>query len=295
MAIFNHTQDALVEMTCKLLLHDWSEGVATAEGTTATVKDTSRQEEDDHWNSKRSYIYLRSGDYATSWRKITDFTVATGVGTITFAPVIDGNTAVGITYSLHTDFPRDEVVDAINLAIDRVAEEALFWKIDETTTTLVAAQYEYDLPTDFMFLCRVTMANSDGNFYDAPIDPSNYKIIYGATPKLHFIGMPSDQKLEGHNWGSLWRDSDLVAGRLLRLEGLGSPARLANDGDTCPVDPNYIIHQAAATLFLSRARGTESDPDDNRTRGTICQGIANQERERIVKVQLLVNSKRIRE
>jgi len=187
------------------------------------------------------------------------------------------------------------VVSAINLAIDRVAEEALFWKIDETSITLVADTFEYDLPTDFMFLHRVTMANADGYFYDAPIPSDQYKIIYGATPKIHFIQFPADLKYEGHEYGRLWANTGLVAGRLLRLEGLGSAATLSTDAATCPIDPNYIIYQAAATLFLSRSRGTESDPDDNWKKGTGCQTIANQERERIVSVQLPPDSKRVRE
>jgi hypothetical protein len=176
-----------------------------------------------------------------------------------------------------------------------VAEDAKFWEIDENTVTLAADTYEYDLPNDFMYLFRVTMADADGDFYDPPIDPDQYNIVFGSTPKLHFKTMHPDRKFEDHVVGRLWRDTDLVADRKLRLEGLAAQATLSADTSTCAIDPNYIIYQAAATLFLSRARGTENDPDDNRTRGTICQQIANIERERIVKMQLPANSKRIRE
>jgi len=295
MALHDYTLDNLVKMTCKLLLHDWTEGQLTEDGTTSTVVDTSRQEEDDYWNARGSYIYIRSGTYKTHWAKVTDFAVAASKGTITFAPVAGGAIVSGVTYSLHTDFPRDEVVDAINLAIDRVAEEALFWKIDETSVTLAAGTYEYDLPTDLMFLHRVTMADSDGHFYGSPIDPSQYVIVFGSTPKIKFMTFPKDRQFEGHEYGSLWGDVGLVDGRLLRLEGLGSPDVLSSDSSTCPIDPNYIIHQAAATLFLSRSRGSESDPDDNWKKGTGCQTIANQERTRIVKIQLPADSKRVRE
>jgi hypothetical protein len=292
MAIYSHSLDELVEMTCKNLLHDWAEGTATG-GSAVTLDDTSRPEVADYWNSKGSWIYIRSGTYAGAYKKITDFVNGTGV--ITFTPTLAGNIVAGVTYSIHTDFPRDEVVSAINLAIDRVAEEALFWKIDETSITLVASQYEYELPTDFMFLHRVTMADTNGNFYGSPIDPSQYEIVFGSAPKIKFMGFPIDRQYEGHDWGSLWKDNGFVAGRLLRLEGLGSQSTLSTDSDTCAISPNYIIYQAAATLFLSRSRGSDSDPDDNWRRATACQTIANQERERIVKVQLPLDSKRVRE
>lgn len=358
MAIYSYTLDELVERCCKLLLHDWTGGTTTEEGSTSTIKDLARQEATDHWNSKGAYIYIRDGDEATHWAKVTDFAVSDdpAYGTITFAPLADAAVASGVAYSLHTEFPRDEVVDAINLAIDRVAEEALFWIIDETSIELVANQYEYDLPTNLMFLCRVTMADAlatgwvedtkyslgdiikpttyagywytcttkgtsnssepswgttiggttedndvvwtcrkGSDFYGAPIPPDQYKIIYGATPKIHFIQTPGDTRFEGHEVGRLWAESHLTAGYDLRIEGLGAPATLDNDSSVCPIDPNYVIYQAAAMLHASRTRGTENDPDDNYKQMSVCQAQANEARARVVKVQLPPNSKRVRE
>lgn len=292
MALFAYTLDQLVEQCAKLLLHDFTEGTATG-GSGVTLEDTSRLEVDDFFNSKGSYIYIRSGTYAGSLRKITNFANTGGI--ITFSPTLAGNIVSGVTYSIHTDYSRDEVVDAINLAIDMVAEEAHIWKIDETSITLVAAQYEYSLPTDFMFIYRVTMADSDGNFYDEPIDPTHYLVIPGATPKLKFPKFPPSQKFEGHEYGRLFATSGFTAGRLLRVEGLGSPAALTTDASTCSIDPSYVVYQAAAILHSSRIRRPENEPDDHRTQAGVCQIAANTARVRVVKMHLPPNCKRCRE
>lgn len=294
MAIYATTLDGLVERTCKLAINDWLEGTATG-GSSTTLADTSRTEVDDYFNSlDYAEIYIRTGTYAGSTRQITDF-VDGVTPTITFAPAVGGNIIATDTYSIHTKFKRDKVVEAINLAIDMIAEEAMVWVIDETTITLVAGTYEYALPTSLMFLSRVTMADSDGYFYDAPIPPDQYKIIYGATPKVHFIRMPDDQQHEGHYYGELWASSDLTATRKLRVEGLGSPATLSTDSSTCPISPAYIVYQAGAILHGSKIRRAENDPDEHRVQYQFCQARANEERARIVPIQLPPNSKRVRE
>lgn len=292
MAIYKTTLDQLVERVCKLFLRDWTEGTTTASGSTTTLKDTARQEADDYWNSKNAYVYIRSGSYAGHWAKVTDFAVSAGVGTITFAPAAGGAIASGVSYSLHTEFERDEVVEAINLAIDMVAEEALVWKIDETSVTLVADTYEYTLPTSFMYIHKITMADSDGNFYDNPIPPDQYKVIKSSTPKLHFLCMPPDEQHTDHYWGQLWANTDLTATRKLRIEGLGSPDVLSADTDACSISPAYLTLQAAAILHMGRSRGTESDPDDHYKQAKNCQDRADVERGRVVTLQLPADSKR---
>ncbi len=293
MAIFSNTLDALVEKCCKLLLHDWWEGIATG-GSATTVVDSSRAEVEDYFNSlPYAEVYIRSGTYAGSTKKVTDFVNSSG--TITFSPALAGAIVSTDTYSIHSKFKREEVVEAINTAIDMVAEEAMVWVNDETTITLVAATYEYSLPTNFMFLYRVTMADSNGKFYDVPIPSDQYKIIPSATPKIHFIQMPIDQQHEGHYYGELWANSDLTASRKLRLEGLGSPAILSTDSSVCSISPAYVIYQAAALLHESRISRADSDPEEHAGQFKLCQARADLERARVVSIQLPPNSKRIRE
>lgn len=298
MAIYAIKLDGLVERTCKLCLHDWWEGTATSDGEINKLYDLSRKEEDDYFNNlPHAEIYIRTtltGEAPQGeMRLINDFVNATGriesPHNYTVAP------AEGATYSIHSEFPRNEVVEAINMAIDMVAEEALVWLVDETTIdALVAAQYEYNLPTNMMWLFKVTMEDADGNFEDVdPIPADQYHILHASTPVLKLDLFPTGQKHEGHYFGNFWAESNLVADRALRLEGMASPATLSSDTSTCPISPAYVTFQAAALLLGSRISGI--DPDASATRSNYWQKRADIERAKVVKVQLPAGSKRVRE
>jgi len=364
MAIFTKTRDNLVETICKLHLHDWVEGTTTATGSSTTLKDTSLAAySDDFFNDQNAWVYIRSGDYAGHWAKISNFAVAgsPAVGTITFAPVAGGTIADEVTYSIHAKFKRDEVVEAINLAIDKVAEKALVWLVDETVTlgdsnfnsasawaadtsyslnaivkpstyngfwykcttagkshatteptwgTTVAGTTtdgtvtwtcyavdtpcEYALPTTFMYVNSVIMADSDGNFDSQPeIPPEQWEIVHSQPAKIRFLKTYAAERFGGHYVGSLWSEAGLTATRKLRIEGLGSPAILTTDASTCSISPAYVVAQAAAYLHMSRVTG--SDPDENAARYKACQDQANIERAFIVPMMLPLNSKRVRE
>ena len=296
MAIYSETLDDLVEKTCKLCLHDFRAGTATG-GSNATVVDTNNRNEVDGFFTNLPYaeVYIRTTtDNLAPIGQRRDITTYV-VGTVTVADVFTAAVGAGDTYSIHTEFPRDEVVEAINMAIDMVAEEALVWLVDETTiAALVAAQYEYPLPTTMMWLFKVTMADADGNFEDVdPIPSSQYHILHSAVPVLKLDLFPTGQKHEGHYFGQFWAESDLVAGRALRLEGMASPATLSSDTSTCPISPAYVAFQAAAMLFGSRITG--NDVDANAARANYWQQRADIERARVVRVQLPAGAKRIRE
>lgn len=298
MAIYSITLDGLVERTCKLCLHDWWEGTATS-GAVGSVMDTNnRNEADDFFNNlPHAEIYIRTttdGEAPQGERRdISGFAQNPGA-----VSVLDNFTVapeVGDTYSIHSEFPRAEVTEAINMAIDMVAEEALVWMVDETTIdALVAKQYEYNLPTSMMWLFKVTMEDADGNFEDVdPIPSDQYHILHAPTPALKLDLFPTGQKHEGHYHGNFWAESNLIADRALRLEGLASPAILSSDTAVCPISPAYITFQAAAILFGSRISGI--DPDAYAARANYWQKRADIERAKVVRVQLPAGAKRIRE
>ena len=288
MAIFATTLSDLVKRVCQLYLHDWYEGTTTSAGSSTTFVDTSRPESDDYFNSLNASIYLKSGSYAGSTRAITDWVASTYTGT--FAPALAGNSGSGVTYSIHSRFPRAEVVQAINDAIDQVAEEALFWKVDESVT-LTAGTYEYALPTSFMYITNVTMQDTVGKFRKDPVKPSLYKIIHASSPLLQFTTSGANNTIDGFNLSlDEFAPTDTYK---LRIEGLASPAILYTDTDTCPISPKFICAQAAATMCFSRA-GMSADTDYAKQAG-VWQQIADVERQRVVKIQLPINAKRVRE
>lgn len=295
MAVWSKTRDNLVELCCRTFLRDWVEGTATSDGSSTTVKDTSLAAyQDDYFNDQNSWIYIRSGTYAGHWAKISDFAVSAGVGTITFAPAAVGSIVTGVTYSIHTEFSRDDIVEAINAAIAKAARKGLLWKVDTTSTTLAAGTYEYDVPTGFIYIVRLVMADSGGTFDDMPeIPPDQYDIMKGATPKIRFKLTHADTKFDAHYYGQLWAETELVASRVVRVEGLGGQAELATDAATCGINPIYVAAQAATFLWLPRIKRPENEPDEARTHYLMCKQTANEEWKSTVVKQLPVNAKRV--
>ena len=287
--IHSNTLDELVETTCKLYLNDWWEGLVTGTPAATTIEDdVNRFEDDDYFNNME--LYMRDGDAAGDRRDINDFVNADNEFTVKAS--FSSTPSAGDSYSVHDKFKRDEVKEAINQSIEIAAERALVWVEDEATT-LVASQYEYDIPTTFLWITRITMANSDGKFYDAPIPWDAYKIIHTPTAQLHFTQMPTNLRHDGHTLGNLWANSGFVAGRNLRIEGLGSPAKLTTDSSVCSINPEFICRQAAAILHSSRI--ISDDPSEHRAQFTICQRRADIELARIVSMQLPPDSKRVME
>ena len=298
MEIYSETLDALVESTCRQV-NDWVSGTATS-GSSSTLADTSLVcYGNDYFNDQDAWIYVRSGDAAGNYRKISDF-ASTG-GVITVTPDFSAAIVAGVTYSIHhtrseDSWHRPDVVAKINLAIQRVAEKAHVWHVDTTSVTLAARTYEYDLPLTFMGIYRVTMADADGAFHTQPeIPPSEYWIIPSSTPKIHFRRTHADHLFSGHYLGVSWAETDFTATRKLRIEGLGSPATLTTDASVCPISPTYITFQAAAWLHAMKIRSAENDPDEHRTQFQVCQAIAEVEKAEVVGAQLPINYRRCRE
>jgi len=297
MAIYSNTLDQLIEWTCKLILHDWKEGTATG-GTNATVVDTSRPEANSYFQNttpiSKVYIRTTTDSAAPIGEQRRVFTYTSADWTLTITPVFTAIVHLGDTYAILSEYDWAEVKDAINIAIEMVAEESLFFVVDETTVTLAASTYEYSLPTSFMYLYRVSMANANGKYPEA-IPPDQYKVIKSSAPKLHLSRFPLEQAYSGHWYGGLFADNDIVADRTVRLEGLVTPDKLSADTDTCPINPAYVINQAGAILHQSRITRPESDYDYHRVQAEVCQGIADRERARIVGMRLPPNSKKCRE
>lgn len=267
MALFNKTLAELIKIIANLYLDDWYEGEATG-GSTTTCADTSRPETDDYFNSTGSpEIYFESGNNATLRRRITDF-ASTG-GVITFTPALPNSIVAGDFYSILTKYRRSQIVDAINQAMDIVVEEGLFWKLDEASVTVEEDTWEYDLPTSFIYVYRVTEADEDGTFQNDEIDPNAIEIIKGTNPKIRIN--PAF--------------ASLTVGRKLRIEGLSVPENLTSDTDACPINPAYICPQAAAILLMK--------DDTKKILSESYQKKADICRSNTVSMSLPMNSKRV--
>ncbi len=287
---YTETLATLVEAVCRKV-DDWVGGTATGGGATTCIDTADRIEVEDYWNDRGSFIYMRSGACAGKYRKVTDFAYSSS--TITF-PTMTTSVAAGDLYSLHTQYRREDVTAAINDAIRITYNEAMVWRCDETSVTLVDNVYEYAVPSGFVYITRLTMADDAGLFTGADyISSDQYIITKGSTPKIKFTRMPDQLQLSNHSYGELFADADLTDGRKLRIEGLSKPTLLSLDSDICQVNPAFVVFQAAALLHMSKIRKAENEPDDHRVQYEVCQKRADVERGRVEQVQIPMNAKKV--
>ena len=287
---YEETLATLVEAVCRKV-GDWVGGTATGGSATTCVDTVDRLEVNDYWNDRGSWIYMRSGASYGKYRKVTNFD--SGTSTITFGTMTT-SVASGDLYSLHTEFHRHDVVAAINDAIRIVYDESMVWRYDEDSITLVSDVYEYAIPSGFLYITRLTMADSGGSFDDMSyISSDEYHIVKGSAPKIKFIQMPVRLQTTDHYYGELFANADLTGGRKVRLEGLARPALLDEDSDVCQVNPAFVVFQAAALLHMSKIRRPANEPDDHRTQYELCQKRADVERSRTTQVQIPMNAKKV--
>ena len=191
-------------------------------------------------------------------------------GHITFSPAVTLVDALDLFYLL-PDFTPTELINAINLAISMVEQEALQDKVD-ATLVVVADQYEYTIPTGFVYVDQIFQEGSTADRYSPSsdlIDGRGWRILHGSTPKIWF----DDSYVS------------LTTGRNLRLVGQAVQSQLTLDANTCSVAKAYIVYQAKALLHQSRIRGEGADFEGHRSQLALAQTIANGERARMHVIQ----------
>jgi hypothetical protein len=128
-----------------------------------------------------------------------------------------------------------EVLAAINDAIEDGATGMPYDVAPDETVTLAADTYEYSLASVSMNLIHcITMADSDGDFnVDGIIGRHRWYIVQGTTPKLKFVE-------------DLWSP---VVSRKLRIEGQKYQAVVDDDADVIYMFAPFVVAKAAATLL----------------------------------------------
>lgn len=116
--------------------------------------------------------------------------------------------------------------------------------------------YEYDLPTNFLYIHRVEMESATRDRYDEEIHQDYWRIVPASTQVLKL-------------------DTTPTAGRKIRISGMASPATLSADTTECPVNPEFLAWQAAAYLHVGRIRGEDQDAEDHRRQFERCQMMAD--------------------
>ena len=221
MALFSNTARELAQRVGRLYLNDWRSGTITATAgadKNKTFIDSTRWEQDNFFNQTTPVSFFRvltTTDGAAPQgeeKPVTSWTLATTTGVLTSALTAD--IEAGDTYVLLSTWRWAEVIEALNAAIDKVKTRQLIEKIDETTV-LREDKYEYNIPSGFSHIYRVTMQDSDGNFTEE-IPQTHYVIVRaGTTPQIKFLRLGTDGKFSGIPVHGYWADDYLTAGKLI--------------------------------------------------------------------------------
>lgn len=295
MTAFNNTLADLVYRMGRTMFKrdEFFEGEADASAV-GTLVDATRYEPDDYFQNTvpvTKFFIVSTTDGAApvgEERQATDFTQSSGSASV--APNWTAAPGVGDMYIGLNEYSWSQIREAINAAID-VANSLGFReeKIDETTE-LVAAVYDYAIPSGFTHIYRVTMANDDGDFFD-PIPAEQWSVRRALSPPmLRFEPYPKSKKFTDIYYGDNWFDVSATAGRLVRIEGLQKQEHLTNPTDICYINPVFITNQAMA--LLHNARVTSTDPDEHKALATTHQEVANSVGLSVMK-QMPADSKRV--
>lgn len=266
MSLYENTLLELVENLVRVPLKDLKASGTCTGGSTTTIVDTVKLKEfgDDYFQnlSPVARVLITSTTDGAApigeHREASDHVQSTGTTTVSVD--FSASPASGDKYIIFSNYDWDEMVAAINMAIDDATSKgARIEKTDESSVILQDDTYEYLVPTGFTEIYRMSMDDGNGDFPD-PVPPDQYKIIRGAAiPRIHFYRFPTDMQYQDHYYSQLWVETDLTDGRVLRLEGYQKQPHLENPQDICRVNPNYIIWKAAEFLFSSRVTSVDYD------------------------------------
>lgn len=132
-------------------------GLTTASGSTTTLIDTTAYENDDYYNN--GTLFIRSGTYANTTKRITDFVQSSG--TLTFTPAVTPDAVAANVYYSVTNARREALVQSINQAMLFMGEYTL---LDETLTVTDNAT-EYTLPSGVSNVKRIEVYTSSSSPY----------------------------------------------------------------------------------------------------------------------------------
>jgi len=234
-------------------------GTATGGSTTTVVDTGGLYAPDDFWVGHYAYILEDAGGEGAApegeERPVTDYDQ--GTATLTVDPEFSAAVGSGDVYELFAT-RRAEVVAAINAGVRAAGETWLVATVD-TTVTIAADDYDYDLPSDLTRLLAVwTRGGTDERFVELP---GRLWRVSG-TP-----AGPQELLLESLD--------DLDAGETLRLEYLARPTELSADSSTLgvgePAERELVSFVVAYALYWLHDQAASRSPEAAGFRGHYTQ------------------------
>ncbi len=217
--------------------------------------------EDDYFNDWSGRFF--KGPHAGTSFSVTDFEDTGGI--VSFGPPLPEDVdADDRFYMLIDPFTPEELIDALNVAIDMVDDEALQDRVDESLVVSNSV-WEYPVPAGLLYIEAVVLESGTSGRYSPSrdtIDERHWDILTRQPEPL------------------LWFDDQytaLVDNRHLRLIGQAAASQMSSDLEVCPVGDAFLLYQAKAMLHESRISG--ADPEGHRTRALVAQARADRERD----------------
>jgi len=245
MAVFSTYRYALRHRIMRLL-NDGFLGTVSSPGSGTLVCEASAEWDrpDDFFNNFVE-VYVYSGTNSGVSANPTDWTYSSH--TLTFSPASTLSTDDLI--EIHEKFYVSQYNESIDAAIEGVTGICLQKSVD-TSITMAADTYEYDVPSGMIYVYRIDQeeeADSDVFNDQFPIDARDWDILQGSPAKIRFIK-------------NLFEPPD---GYDLRVWGLTRSTKLISDTDICSINPNYIAYEAASLLHSSLIQGTGATYDEH--------------------------------
>ncbi len=200
--------------------------------------------------------------------RILDFAGATGTFTLNAALP---STLTSATYEIRRVWLAADVDRAINGAIRDVAGYH-FAPVTDQSLVLVAGQYEYPLPANWLYVTGVEVQTPAGHF--ARLHPLLWRTAPGRKLAIRYE--------------TVWK----LAGRALRLSGLTGVRTLTNDSDATTVPDAYLVPAARARLYEAKAGGSQTDPDAHRTSAQTLRALA-EARRNLARTDFPPNTRRV--
>lgn len=244
MALFSNTL-AIIRQYLSGAVGDLIMGnCGTTDATTQKIHAPFLWQANDYYNNHKYEVYVYAGTNIGVTKRVTDWVL--GDYLLTVHSVYDAACDATSYVELHRIFTENDYRKAINLAIEALAGKYLVDVIDDTTITLVADTYEYLLPTNMLYLTKVTTEHDvDGDiFYDTDvIDSRDWSIIKAYPPYL---------KLR-YGYYSITADKDL------RLEGQGTQDLATEDSALIYLPPDWLVQKAITFLPQNKIQSNDLD------------------------------------
>lgn len=230
----NRTVKQIRHTVSRLVQDIWTGTLSVTEAAGETVMSAGRGEADNFFKNARFRI---GEDTEAEEHTITTNTQSSGV--VTLVNGLVAAKVINTPYEIHRRFSSEEWNNFIELALLDAAQEGVLSNLDYQGISLVSNQYEYNLPTNFVYINEMWEQDSAGE-WTIRIDLKSMAVISGGLKQLRFP-----------------RWYPITAGRTIRVLGQGIEDMPRNpDTGIIRIDPAFVIaHARLSALSLQAERG----------------------------------------